>query len=47
VLIDVDDVQAGFGEEAGDGRDQPRAVGAGEQQTGGLGGCSDQGIMPN
>jgi hypothetical protein len=46
VLIDVDDVQPGFRQEAGDRRDQPRPIGAGEQQTGGVDLRSDQGIMP-
>jgi hypothetical protein len=46
VLIDVDDVQPRFGEEAGDRRDQPRPIGAGEQQARGVGVRSDQGIMP-
>jgi len=46
VLVDVDDVQPGAGEEAGDGRDQPRPIWAGEQQAGGVGVWSDQGIMP-
>jgi hypothetical protein len=35
VLVGVDDVQPGVGEEAADPRDQPRAVGAGEKQAGG------------
>jgi hypothetical protein len=46
VLVDVDDVQARFGEEAGDRRDQPRPIGAGEQKARGIGVRSDQGIMP-
>jgi hypothetical protein len=46
VLIDLDDVQPRFGEEAADRRDQPRPIRAGEQQTSGFGGRSDQGIMP-
>jgi hypothetical protein len=46
VLVDVDDVQAGSGEEAGDRRDQARPVGAGEQQARGVGIWSDQRIMP-
>jgi hypothetical protein len=35
VLSGVDDVETGVGEEAADPRDQPRLVGAGEQQPGG------------
>jgi hypothetical protein len=31
VLVGVDDVETGFGEEATDGGDQARPVGAGEQ----------------
>jgi hypothetical protein len=34
MLIGVDDVETGVGEEAADGRDQPRAIGAGEQESG-------------
>ena len=34
VLVGVDDVEPGVGEEAADGGDQPRPVGAGEQQAG-------------
>jgi len=33
VLIGVDDVAAGVGEEAADGGDQAGPIGAGEQQT--------------
>jgi hypothetical protein len=36
VLVGVDDVEAGFGEEAADGGDQARPVGAGEQQARGV-----------
>ena len=32
VLVGVDDVEPGLGEEAADGGDQPRPVGAGEEQ---------------
>jgi hypothetical protein len=34
VLVGVDDIEPGVGEEAADGGDQPRPVGAGEQQAG-------------
>jgi hypothetical protein len=33
VLVGVDDVAAGGGEEAADRRDQPGAIGAGKQQA--------------
>jgi hypothetical protein len=33
VLVGIDDVEAGIGEEAADGGDQARPVGAGEQQA--------------
>jgi hypothetical protein len=33
VLVGVDDVEAGIGEEAADRRDQARPVGAGEEQA--------------
>jgi hypothetical protein len=33
VLVGVEDVEAGVGEEAADGGDQPRTVGAGEEQS--------------
>ena len=36
VLVGVDDVEAGFGEEAADRGDQPGPVGAGEQQSRGV-----------
>ena len=45
VLIDVDDVQPGVGEEPRDRGDQPRPIRAGEQQSRGFGLRSDQGIM--
>ena len=46
VLVGVDDVEPGVGEEAADGRDQPRPVGAGEQQAR-VSACSavDRGII--
>jgi hypothetical protein len=34
VLIGIDDVESGLGEEAADRRDQARLIGAGKQQTG-------------
>jgi hypothetical protein len=37
VLVDVDDVQPGVGEEARDGGDQPRSIRAGEQEARGIG----------
>jgi hypothetical protein len=46
VLIDVDDVQPRFGEEAADRRDQPRPIRADKQQARGFGIRSDQVIMP-
>jgi hypothetical protein len=36
VLVGVDDVEAGFGEEAADRGDQAGPVGAGEQQSRGV-----------
>jgi len=43
VLIGVDDVATGVGEEAADRRDQPRLIGAGEQQARGGGLAGDAG----
>jgi hypothetical protein len=45
VLVGVDDVQPGVGEEAADGGDQPRPVGAGEQQARCGGVVGDAGMM--
>jgi hypothetical protein len=44
MLVGVDDVETGIGEEAADGGDQPRAVGAGEKQPG-CGGDGDRRMM--
>jgi len=46
VLVGVDDVEPGVGEEAADRGDQPRAVGAGEQQAGAVDLAGDPGMMP-
>jgi heavy metal translocating P-type ATPase len=47
VLVGVDDVEAGVGEEAADRGDQPRPVRAGEQQARGVGWLvGDGGMMP-
>jgi hypothetical protein len=43
VLIGVDDVAAGVGEEAADGSDQPGAIGTGEEQARGGGQAGDAG----
>jgi hypothetical protein len=42
VLVDVDDVQPGFGEEARDGRDQAGPIRAGEQEARGVGVRNDR-----
>jgi len=41
VLIGVDDVATGVGEEAADGSDQTRLIGTGEEQAGGGGSVVD------
>jgi hypothetical protein len=45
VLVGVDDVAAGLGEEAADGGDQPGLIGAGEQQSRGGGLAVDARII--
>jgi hypothetical protein len=45
VLVGVDDVEAGLGEEAADRGDQPRPVGAGEQQARGGRVAGDAGMI--
>jgi hypothetical protein len=46
VLVGVDDVAPGLGEEAADRGDQPRLVRAGEQQAGGRGPVGDARMIP-
>ena len=46
MLVGVDDVEPGFGEEAADRGDQARAVGTGEEQAGAVGLAGDAGMMP-
>jgi hypothetical protein len=45
VLVGVDDVAAGLGEEAADRGDQPRPVGTGEEQARGGGLAADAGMI--
>jgi hypothetical protein len=46
VLIGVEDVAAGLGEEAADGGDQPGLIGAGEKQARGGRLAGDAGMIP-
>jgi hypothetical protein len=46
VLIGIDDVAPGVGEEAADGGDQARPVGTGEEQARGGGAVVDLGMIP-
>jgi hypothetical protein len=45
VLVGVDDVAPGIGEEAADGGDQAGPIGTGEQQTRGGGLAGDDGMI--
>jgi len=46
VLVGVDDVEPGLGEEAADRGDQAGTIGAGEQEAGAVGLAGDVGMMP-